>query len=149
MTVGILIGLFAVLLLTKQHKTPTGKKSARRAALRARARPVNPYASASVHRGASACAQVQELGDKRFLSAEAPQLPLATCSQERCSCRYRRHPERRREDDRRDLCSMQANLYSVSGDADRRLRSRGRRATDVADSQAVEEIDYDNIEWTT
>ena len=33
------------------------------------------------------CSVARELGDKRFLSAEAPPLPLAGCDSEHCDCR--------------------------------------------------------------
>lgn len=148
-TTGILIILFALLLLSRKREKPAGKRRDRRASSRKRTKPPNPYASASVRQGDCACEGAKALEDKRFLSRDVPQLPLATCSAAQCGCRYVRHEDRRKTEDRREMFSLQSDLYSVSSDADRRLRSRGRRATDTADSLDLSEIDYDSIEWTT
>jgi len=46
--------------------------------------------------GAGACAAVQELRGKRFLTSTAPRLPLTVCNnQVRCQCKYTRYTDRR------------------------------------------------------
>jgi hypothetical protein len=46
--------------------------------------------------GSGACAACTALGKRRFLSKEAPRLPLADCtSPARCKCAYRHHKDRR------------------------------------------------------
>jgi hypothetical protein len=50
----------------------------------------------------NACEAVEKLEGKRFLSKEAPRLPLPGCGAEHCRCRYV-HFKDRREDDRRTL----------------------------------------------
>jgi hypothetical protein len=44
---------------------------------------------------ASMCAAAQACKGKRFLSPEAPRLPIAGCDAEKCSCRYRHFVDRR------------------------------------------------------
>jgi hypothetical protein len=51
---------------------------------------------------ANACEAVKKLEGKRFLSKEAPRLPLPDCGAEHCRCRYV-HFKDRRGDDRRTL----------------------------------------------
>ena len=46
--------------------------------------------------GESACAAARELRSKRFLSRNAPRLPLPDCTkQDHCECKYRHLPDRR------------------------------------------------------
>jgi len=50
----------------------------------------------SVIADGTACHAALALGDQRFLSAEAPRLPLEDCSKPGgCRCRYRHYPDRR------------------------------------------------------
>ena len=64
-----------------------------------------PWHAVSVVGGAAACPAAEEVRDKRFLSAEAPPLPLPDCSSPwRCNCIYVHYSDRRtklrRETDR-------------------------------------------------
>jgi hypothetical protein len=45
---------------------------------------------------ATACAAAQACKDNRYLSAEAPRLPLKGCDAARCDCRYGHFDDRRR-----------------------------------------------------
>ena len=48
--------------------------------------------------GASACEAAQRMRDKRFLTREAPRLPLKDCDhQDKCQCKYQHLPDRRGE----------------------------------------------------
>ena len=71
----------------------------------------------------TACAAARECKGKRYLSSEAPQLPLAQCDAARCHCKYRHFEDRRSAERRRD------DAPPVRDGANRRS-SRGRRATD-------------------
>jgi hypothetical protein len=63
---------------------------------------------------------------KRYLLREAPRLPLATCAMPaKCTCRFRKHPDRR-DDDRRLLGESHTGRWLPS--AERRAR-RSRRLT--------------------
>ncbi len=58
--------------------------------------------SVSVKPGRSGCKAVQELKHKRWLSKDAPVLPLKDCQQPgHCSCVYQHHADRRAGDGRR------------------------------------------------
>jgi hypothetical protein len=77
----------------------------------------------------SACAAAQSLKGQRFLSAEAPLLPLAECTRSAlCTCIYRKYPDRRVEA-RREPDDTPLRRAAVP--APERRRRRGRRATDV------------------
>jgi len=47
------------------------------------------------------CTAVQALAGQRFLSDEAPALPLPGCDQASCQCAYAHHRDRRDGEDRR------------------------------------------------
>ena len=84
-------------------------------------RVVNPYHAVSVRLGSDCCTEAAQLQDMRFLSTEAPHLPLAGCSSVTCGCVYQHHDDRRSGDDRREKVEIVVR--------DRR-RSSGRRQTD-------------------
>jgi hypothetical protein len=64
--------------------------------------PVRPKAwhSVSIIRGRHACEAVVKLNGRKWLSAEAPQLPVTGCDAKQCDCRYRHHADRRSADRR-------------------------------------------------
>ncbi|MEE4360528.1 MAG: hypothetical protein V2I63_03280 [Pseudomonadales bacterium] len=79
-----------------------------------------------VARGNFGCPQARQLEGRRFLSEEAPLLPLEGCSSpDRCACSYR-HFSDRRTDKRRD---SDLGLPDRPIPDDRR-ESGGRRITD-------------------
>ncbi|MEM1435945.1 MAG: hypothetical protein AAGG11_17940 [Pseudomonadota bacterium] len=88
------------------------------------------YHAVSVRVSATACSTVREFGDTRFLSREAPLLPVPGCScPDSCRCRYR-HWEDRRQGPRRDADhGLRGALWTQS---ERRSPSTGRRSTDQA-----------------
>jgi hypothetical protein len=63
----------------------------------------------------------------RFLSSEAPALPLAGCDARACTCRYRHH-EDRRSSLRRAADVVSSGAYWAGQE---RRKSIGRRSTDV------------------
>jgi hypothetical protein len=90
----------------------------------------HPYHSVSIHTGSAACLQARGLRKKRFLSGEAPQLPLAECTSPKCHCVYQHHPDRRSGNgDRRSIGSTASGMLRRHGNRERRL-SRGRREFD-------------------
>ena len=56
--------------------------------------------SVSIIRGRQACAAVAQLNGGKWLSAEAPVLPVKGCDAKQCNCRYRHHADRRSADRR-------------------------------------------------
>jgi hypothetical protein len=77
--------------------------------------------------GATHCQAAEAVKGRRFLSTEAPILPLRECDVAACKCKYRHH-EDRRGTPRRSEEAQGAGMRSRNG-ADRR-NSRGRRETD-------------------
>lgn len=58
----------------------------------------NPWHAVSIQAGGGACPAARALGNVRYLSAEAPNLPLKACSDPAgCRCTYRHHDDRRGE----------------------------------------------------
>jgi hypothetical protein len=73
----------------------------------------------------SACAAAQACKGKRYLSTEAPRLPLANCDAAACGCKYR-HFEDRRAGPRRE----EANGPDGKRPVTNRRKTKGRRAQD-------------------
>ena len=82
----------------------------------------------SIVPGYRCCHEVRELAGTRFLSREAPALPLKNCSSDSCSCRYEHHTDRRGGPRRaRDMGVAMDGWLEV----DRRAEvGRGRRQAD-------------------
>jgi len=88
----------------------------------------NPFHAVSVQPGPSACQTARDCAEKRFLSAEAPTLPLAGCDATRCNCRYLHHQDRRTGARRiSDLTQRQNHFWR----GEERRRDGGRRVTDL------------------
>ena len=87
----------------------------------------NPFHAVSIAAGNDCCEAAEQMVGLRFLSAEAPQLPLPGCSAESCTCRYVHHEDRRSTSTRRNRDVWNANSAVVAND---RRRSHGRRMTD-------------------
>jgi hypothetical protein len=89
-----------------------------------------PWHAVSVVGGPKACPAVEALRDKRFLSADAPRLPLPDCTSVwRCKCAYKHHIDRRGTP-RRSI--DRTGLPSPLLGKDRRIarQARGRRTDD-------------------
>jgi hypothetical protein len=87
----------------------------------------NPWHAVSIVPGKPVCHKARALLGVRFLSPQAPSLPLQGCEMS-CSCRYRHHQDRRREARRAaDLAASGAYWRGAE-----RRRSSGRRSTDTA-----------------
>jgi hypothetical protein len=90
----------------------------------------NKYRAVSIQCPAEGCAAAKALDKKRFLTREAPVLPLKDCDQATCHCSYAHHADRRSvDDDRRSIHSLQTELYTRTAGQERRTR-RGRRKED-------------------
>jgi hypothetical protein len=90
--------------------------------------PPSPWHAVSIVSSAACCPAAMGLLDSRFLSNEAPALPLESCSMRaHCRCSYQHHG------DRRALSRRTPDLWSPGRGAylgDERRRERGRRSTD-------------------
>lgn len=88
----------------------------------------NRFHAVSIAPGPRNCVQARNLVGKRFLSSEAPSLPLKDCSQSECTCRYAHHEDRRKMGRRaRDLGVA---IDGYEGQERRTREKRGRRKSD-------------------
>ncbi len=87
-----------------------------------------PFHAVTIIGGETACAAARALRQKRFLSAQAPLLPLAQCAfPTQCQCRYQ-HLQDRRSTLRRDR-DRGGLPFPYSG-REKRHNPLGRRADD-------------------
>ena len=91
-------------------------------------KPIMSYHAVTIAVGPRSCAGAQSLQEKRFLSREAPKLPLASCDLLNCECRYTHHADRRRGP--RRAREMGVALDAYEGDEKRGGPKRGRRKND-------------------
>jgi hypothetical protein len=87
----------------------------------------NRWHAITVVPGANHCQAADAAKGRRYLSAQAPKLPLRECDAAACTCKYRHH-EDRRGIPRRSEEARGGGLRSRTG-ADRR-GNRGRRELD-------------------
>jgi len=87
----------------------------------------NPWHAVSIVCTSASCAAAKALKGLRYLSAEAPRLPLRDCtSAQECPCVYRKHLDRRARP-RREVDSD--GLRRPSPKSERR-QNRRRRSSD-------------------
>lgn len=88
----------------------------------------SPWHAVSIISTGGSCEAARALKGQRFLSADAPRLPLMECtSAAACPCRYRKHPDRR-AGPRREV--EKTGLRRPPSEDQERRRRRGRRKTD-------------------
>lgn len=92
--------------------------------------PTHPYHCVAIRYRDGACAAVQRLSGQRFLSKDAPAIPLPACDAASCRCRYVHFEDRRQNDERRNL---QPALLRVGGYGGPERRSGGERRRLVAE----------------
>ena len=83
------------------------------------------YHAVEVRAGDFTCGAAQKLEHVRYLSDEAPTLPVPGCKVERCTCSYIHHDDRR-DDDRRNPYGHWSNVPpAIAGE--RRTRTERRK----------------------
>ena len=96
-----------------------------------------PWHAVSVARRPDACVAAATLGRRRFLSFEAPPLPLPQCpSAQRCQCTYRHFSDRR---DAPRRAAERGELAESSRTGVERRIQHGRRATDPGRLDRIEQ----------
>jgi len=89
---------------------------------------VQRFHAVTIAAGPRACAAALTLRDQRFLSRDAPPLPLKGCACAKCECHYEHHDDRRKTGRRaRDLG---VSLDGYTEDEKRGGAKRGRRKAD-------------------
>ncbi len=91
-TIVFLLALAAVLLYAMLRRTP--RAGAEEGALR-EVPASGPYHAVEVRAAEGACELARAIRGVRFLSAEAPSIPLPSCTTGRCACVYVHHADRR------------------------------------------------------
>jgi len=85
----------------------------------------NRFHAVTIVAPVTACAAAQACKGKRYLSKEAPRLPLEACDAARCECKYRHFTDRRgtpRRAEEKGAAPARVNTE--------RRGKRGRRASD-------------------
>ena len=88
----------------------------------------NPYHAVSIHQDARACPLALDMGNRRFLDADAPIIPLPDCTSPHCDCKYVHHKDRRRGNGDRRAISSGVHVHS---EREEHRRGLGRRADDL------------------
>lgn len=87
----------------------------------------SPYHSVSIVTGIDRCDAAITLTGQRFLPDEAPALPVPGCDRSgECRCRYRRHDDRRSDDERRLGFDTYTGFGLQSATNERRARTNRR-----------------------
>ena len=86
------------------------------------------FHAVTVAPGPRACKEARELQGKRFLSREAPLLPLRNCGSPQCECRYEHYDDRRKG--HRRAHDLGVSIDGYEGVEHRQKPKRGRRRTD-------------------
>jgi hypothetical protein len=91
-------------------------------------KPQNPYHAVCIMPGPRACAAAHKLLGQRFISRDAPALPLKDCDRPECQCRYEHYDDRRKGP--RRATDLGVAVDGHDGNEQRAKDKRGRRKTD-------------------
>jgi|GEM_PF-490232 hypothetical protein len=127
----LLILIVAVWLIFRLRRGPT---DTRPASVPRPTPPASAYHAVSIKLADFPCNAAQEIAGKRYLSGEAPKLPLPGCTNaSSCSCRFVHHKDRRTGKDRRSPFGP-AGFGPATGNYSKEQRSgQDRRARDDDD----------------
>lgn len=78
------------------------------------------FRAVAVNPGDCACANARKLSGQRFLSREAPILPLRDCGNVRCKCTYLHHADRRGPERRHIYGCLSKSQRGLDNSTDRR-----------------------------
>jgi hypothetical protein len=106
--------------------TRSGDEPATRPTLSLGRAAATSYHAVGIRPGHVCCQASKQFGGLRFLSNDAPRLPLVECTVPSCTCSYSHYSDRRSCPERRAVLGESTSV--VDGD---RRSGRGRRATDV------------------
>ncbi len=110
---------------------PGGPKNIGNSSQSASIRISNPWHAVSVQCGSQGCLAAKQTTGVRYLSAQAPRLPLADCAHPAaCRCVYRHHDDRRAGPRRSMESGSSLRSASLYPGEERRARG-GRRRTDA------------------
>jgi hypothetical protein len=131
----LLVMLIAAVLVLLRYAV-----SARREAAEDDTAPEKPektsYHAVSIKISGNACRAARDMAGRRFLSSEAPRLPLPRCDVSNCKCSFVHHKDRRVGRDRRSPFSV-SGLGSGSGNYEVDRRERKDRRKKPADDETT------------
>jgi len=113
--------------LFKRAKSLFGRETPEPVAAAPRKAP-SKFHAVSVVPGPRACGEAKALHGRRFLSREAPVLPLKNCGAPHCECRYEHHEDRRKGN--RRAHDLGVSIDGYEGHDHRQKSKRGRRGKD-------------------
>ena len=87
------------------------------------------YHCVEVRAGNPACETARRFGQTRFLSEEAPILPVSGCTVQHCTCAYIHHDDRREDDRRNPYGRWSSTPPAISGERRARTDRRKSEAT--------------------
>lgn len=90
---------------------------------------MKPFHAVTIAPGYRPCAAAGKLRNHRFLSREAPVLPLKDCDRTDCQCRYQHYEDRR--DAQRRARDLGVAIDGYEGSERRGKTKRGRRKADT------------------
>ena len=96
LVLGLLLAVAWIILQIRR-----GKTQVRNTASITDLKSTSAYHAVSLRYSVNACDAAKALTGHRFLSREAPQLPLPACDSLNCRCKYLHHADRRSGEDRR------------------------------------------------
>ena len=102
LTIVAIILLVALLLVVRRGHSGA-KATAKKSPATATPKEISTeFHAVSIRFKAGACAAAKMLAEERYLSSEAPKLPLEGCDSASCECRFVHHKDRRSGEDRRN-----------------------------------------------
>ena len=96
LVLGLLLAVAWIILQLRR-----GKRQVENTASTTDLKSTSAYHAVSLRYSMNACDAAKALTGHRFLSREAPQLPLPGCDSLSCRCKYLHHADRRSGEDRR------------------------------------------------
>ena len=130
--VGILVILILLLLLVFVRRPKEKEKPRPAKTPTTRGKPDTTYHAVSLKFLPSACDAAKAMEGERYLSAEAPKIPLPECDATTCKCRYVHHKDRRGRDDRRNPWGPGLS-GSGTGSYEQEQRKSGERRSESSD----------------
>jgi len=119
----ILMVVAALVLLALWLRYGAKRPQVRAARVPDRKRPTDNFRCVEIRYRNDACEAVKQIGPKRFLSGEAPEIPVPGCDAAKCVCRYVHHADRRHMDRRSPI----AYQPPASAGGERRIKRDRRR----------------------
>ena len=121
----VFIAAIAVLLYVLRRRQATHKAMEKEARLK-ESKERNRYHCVEIRPRGKACEQAKRHAGVRYLSSEAPRLPLEGCNVAQCACRYV-HFSDRRVDERRQSYGLSNIITASTGGEDSRSKTDRRK----------------------